>query len=105
MKSLPLSSVALLLSFFNASCPVLEPPIGQPVPLSVRASADDLTIAHGQPTILRASASGGTAPYTYAWSARNWTSADEEPTVTPSETTTYILTVTDSRGDAETRTP
>jgi probable HAF family extracellular repeat protein len=46
--------------------------------------------------ILHGSASGGTEPYTYSWSASGWGgSMEQNPTVVPFEPTTYTLTVTD----------
>ncbi|MHC4696103.1 MAG: thrombospondin type 3 repeat-containing protein, partial [Planctomycetota bacterium] len=45
---------------------------------------------------LRGSASGGTEPYTYSWSAPGWEgSMEQNPVVVPFEATTYTLTVTD----------
>jgi len=45
----------------------------------------------GSPTV-----TGGTAPYTYTWS--NGAASVANPTVSPLTTTTYLLTVTDSKG-------
>ena len=64
--------------------------------LAVSAGADKNIIAGGS-TNLSGSASGGTAPYTYAWTPTTGLSnaAIANPSATPSVTTTYTLTVTD----------
>jgi hypothetical protein len=49
------------------------------------------TVLGGAPTV-----SGGTAPYTYAWSPP--APSGPNPTVTPATTTTYTVTVTDKNG-------
>lgn len=43
---------------------------------------------------------GGKEPYTYSWKENdsNWKSNDENPKVSPTEDTTYILTLTDGLG-------
>ena len=57
-------------------------------------------ICDGEHTLLNASVSGGTAPYTYAWSPA--TGLDNpmtlNPTASPTATTYYTLVVTDSIG-------
>ncbi len=52
------------------------------------------------------SASGGTAPFSYAWSPATGLndSSAANPIATPSATTTYILTVTDNHGCTDTDT-
>ncbi|MBK9151772.1 MAG: carboxypeptidase regulatory-like domain-containing protein [Saprospiraceae bacterium] len=62
---------------------------------SVNAGVD-ATICPGQQIIITASATGGTSPYTYAWN--NGLGNGASKTVNPSATTTYIVTVTDSKG-------
>ncbi len=65
--------------------------------LVANATADNTVINFGQSTALRGSASGGTPPYSYYWSAPGgWTSTDQNPTVSPTQATEYTLTVTDS---------
>ena len=45
---------------------------------------------------LQGSATGGTSPYTYSWSAPGWEgTVDQNPTVVVSQTTTFTLTITD----------
>ena len=76
-----------------------------PGELSTQADADDLTIVDGQCTTLLGSASGGEPPYEFDWSAPGWGgSTAQDPTVCPADTTTYILTVTDSAGETDTDT-
>ncbi|HLG04056.1 MAG TPA: PKD domain-containing protein [Bacteroidia bacterium] len=64
--------------------------ISQPLPLVLTAQTPPW-ICIGQSTTLAASASGGTPGYTYNWSAGS-------PSVSPSTTTTYSVTVTDANG-------
>ncbi len=58
----------------------------------------DVTITAGASTTLAGSASGGTQPYTYRWSPTTGLSSSTvaNPTASPTSTTTYSLTVTDS---------
>ncbi|MEW6468251.1 MAG: choice-of-anchor L domain-containing protein [Bacteroidota bacterium] len=66
--------------------------IGDYVPMSLSASADT-SICPGDQVFLSAQASGGVQPYTYSWSTgSNLPSIVVSPTVT----TTYSVTVTDS---------
>lgn len=63
-------------------------------------TASPSTINPGQSSQLNATAVGGTPPYTYAWvpasSLSDATAFD--PIATPANTTTYVVTVTDSAG-------
>ncbi|MBL0100821.1 MAG: hypothetical protein IPP49_12930 [Saprospiraceae bacterium] len=54
------------------------------------------TICNGQSIILTASASSGTAPYTYNWGTT--LGIGQSKTVSPTTTTTYTVTVTDAKG-------
>ncbi len=65
----------------------------------VANAGPDQTIATGGSTTLLGSASGGTAPYTYRWSPTTGLNNANvaSPTASPSATTTYTLTVTDSQ--------
>ncbi len=71
------------------------------------AGADTAICAGGSASLGGSpSASGGAAPYTYAWSPAtglNDASA-ANPIATPSATTSYILTVTDAKGCVDTDT-
>ena len=67
-----------------------------PPPL-IADAGPDVTILGGQCMSLQGSASGGTPPHNYEWSAPgDWTSQEQTPQVCPTETTTYTLTVTDA---------
>jgi len=75
---------------------------------SVFAGADR-TISLGQQIALRPTVTGGVAPYTYSWQVQGtgdggFLTAKNIPAVTvaPTETTTYVLTVTDSIGSTAT---
>jgi gliding motility-associated-like protein len=67
--------------------------VNGPVNLS---AAGATTICIGQSAIISATASNGTAPYTYTWS--NSLSGAGPHTVSPVTTTTYSVSVTDSVG-------
>ena len=56
----------------------------------------DAAICPGQSLIITASATSGTSPYTYSWN--NGLGNGASKTVNPASTTTYIVTVTDSKG-------
>ena len=74
---------------------------GAPTPLPPTANAGpDVAIAAGGSTPLHGSASGGTSPYTYSWSPATGLSAVNvaSPNASPSQTTTYTLTVRDNAG-------
>ena len=58
------------------------------------------TICQGDTTFLTTSASGGTAPYTFVWNPTTITSGSQ--IITPSQTTTYSVTVTDVNGCRDT---
>jgi len=59
-------------------------------------AGEDVTLDEILPVTLQGSAAGGTPPYTYAWSAPEWDgSFEQNPTVVPTQTTIYTLTVTD----------
>ncbi len=65
----------------------------------------DRTISLGQQLTLKPTITGGLAPYTYSWQVQGtgdggFLTAKNIPaiTVAPTETTTYVLTVTDSIG-------
>ena len=70
-----------------------------PVPTLVANAGLDQQIVTGGSVVLSGSASGGTAPYTYRWSPTTGLSNANiaGPTASPTATTTYTLTVTDSQ--------
>lgn len=76
-----------------------DEPDGPALPLTVSAGADQ-QVTVGGCVILPAEATGGTEPYTYAWTPTDGLSDPTvaQPTVCPTQTTTYALTVTDSAG-------
>jgi gliding motility-associated-like protein len=65
-------------------------------PLSANAGLDKSTSCTTPTAVINGSASGGTIPYTYSWN--NGAGTTQNPTVNPSTTTTYTLTVTDGNG-------
>lgn len=71
-------------------------------PLSCTPVAEPQIVCKGVGTVLHAMAGGGSGSYGYAWSSipAGFTSTDPNPPVTPDETTTYLLTVTDGFNSA-----
>ncbi|MBK7871705.1 MAG: gliding motility-associated C-terminal domain-containing protein [Saprospiraceae bacterium] len=67
--------------------------IVNPLP-EVEASASDSTICEGESVTLNAAATGAT-PFTFAWS--NGVNGESQ-SVNPTQTTTYVVTVTDGNG-------
>lgn len=65
--------------------------------LTVSAAADPNVILPGQNSTVTATATGGTPPLTYLW---NTGQPDSVITVSPTQTTTYAVTVTDGLGQA-----
>ena len=67
------------------------------LPLAVIATATPLSIIIGQTSQLNASASGGSGSYTYSWTSvpAGFTSNLQNPLVSPTVTTQYIVTVND----------
>jgi uncharacterized protein YdaL len=74
------------------------------VPALVAEAGPEKTIASGGSTTLEGAASGGLGPYGYSWSPT--TGLDDpnvaQPTASPTETTTYTLTVTDALDQSDT---
>jgi len=70
---------------------------GGPAALQVTASANPAEICEGGSSQLNAFAMGGTGSYSYEWSPTTGLSNPnvQNPTATPSETTTYTVTVSD----------
>ncbi|MBN2892640.1 MAG: T9SS type A sorting domain-containing protein [Bacteroidales bacterium] len=66
------------------------------LPLSANPTAMPADICSGESSILFANVTGGTSTYTYNWTDNDaFTSSDQNPSVNPSVTTTYYLTVDD----------
>ena len=70
------------------------------VPLPVADAGPDLALCPGSGGSLQGRASGGTGPYVFSWSPADGLAYPERPStlVTPSQTTTYVLSVTDAKG-------
>ena len=74
-------------------------------PLLAAGAGDDVTLDEVSPVVLQGSASGGTPPYSFSWSAEGWCGSTEPtPTVLPAETTIYTLTVTDESSPPQSAT-
>ncbi len=69
----------------ECSCPIISSSI-----------SGDLNICNGESTTLSVNASGGNSPYTISWS--NGLGNGSSKTVSPSNTTNYMLTITDDDG-------
>lgn len=63
---------------------------------TVVATASDTSICSGASTDLSAMANGGTAPYTFTWNPGGLNGQNQ--TVSPTDTTTYTVVVTDANG-------
>ncbi|HOJ72936.1 MAG TPA: thrombospondin type 3 repeat-containing protein [Phycisphaerae bacterium] len=62
----------------------------------VADAGEDIVLTEVGPVTLHGSANWGTPPYTYTWSAPGWSGSNlQNPTVMPSQTTVYTLTVSD----------
>lgn len=72
------------------------------LPLSASPTAMPNEICNGESTTLYANVAGGSGAYTFDWSDGNsFSSTDENPDVSPTETTTYYLTVDDGENTLE----
>jgi hypothetical protein len=95
----------LLAMCLGSACmpPEAGDPAGLPVALVADAGAD-VTIDQGDSVTLDGGATGGVAPYSFAWLPATDLSdpAITQPVASPSETTTYELTVTDAGGASAT---
>ena len=70
---------------------------GDQLGISPTSSAADNTICQGDDVKLFANAMGGGGTYTYIWTnASGFESTEQSPTVSPMETTTYSIEVTDT---------
>ncbi len=66
-------------------------------PLTVNSSASPTQICLGVNSTLNAQASGGSGSYTYSWSSApaGFSSTQQSPVVSPTQTTVYTVTVSD----------
>ena len=80
----------------TAGCPGTREVTVTVNPAPVADAGSDITVCSGSPVVLTGSASSGLAPYTYTWNEGLGNGAVQ--TVSPDETTTYIVTVTDGKG-------
>jgi hypothetical protein len=71
-------------------------------PLTATATASPLTICSGQTSQLDVTVSGTPPPYTFSWTSDppGFTSGIQNPLVTPSVTTTYLVQVSDGTNNA-----
>jgi len=71
-------------------------------PLSVTTNADPATVCPGGSSQLSATGSGGSGIYTYQWTSipAGYSSALQNPTVTPVETTIYTVEINDGSASA-----
>ena len=76
------------------------------VPPVVAEAGPSKTIAAGGQTTLQGSVSGGLSPYTYSWSPSTGLNDPNiaQPTASPTDTATYMLTVTDDLDQTDTDT-
>jgi len=74
--------------------------------LTTTSSATPATICAGSSSQLNAVPSGGTGNYTYAWTSNpaGFTSTSQNPTVSPTTTTTYTVVVTSGTETANSQT-
>jgi hypothetical protein len=71
--------------------------VGDGFPLGINVSATPPTICVGESSVLQAGANGGTGTYTYSWTSdpAGFTSTENMPEVSPTETTIYMVEVSD----------
>ncbi len=77
--------------------------VGEPEPVTVYADGPATPICIGMWTNLTATAAGGTSPYTYNWDSGLGTS--QLQTVSPTNTTTYMVAAEDANGCLSGLTP
>ncbi len=69
--------------------------VREPTPLIGTVSNSQVGVCAGQPATISASASGGTAPYSYSWTTGL---VSDTITLSPDSSTTYSMVVTDQNG-------
>ncbi|MCX6267436.1 MAG: T9SS type A sorting domain-containing protein [Bacteroidetes bacterium] len=76
------------------------------VPLTASANATPSTICAGQTSQLNAAATGGSGTYTYSWTSNpaGFTSSLQNPQVSPTVLTMYMVQVSDGTSSAEATT-
>lgn len=107
-KYLSIFPVIFLFLFISIAFPALGSPGKSSVTNATLALAADAgldkVMCLGSTTMLGAPATGGTAPYSYSWTASTFPSGFvssaliQSPVVGPTGTTTYTVTVTDALG-------
>jgi hypothetical protein len=98
--TLILSGCCLVLSASLASAQTVFTLAHQPQPAALVATvSSNVTICNGSNTVLTGGQTGGTSPFTYAWSPGGSLSSTTNDTTTASPTANqgYAFTVTDSR--------
>ena len=71
-----------------------------PEPLSITIDQADTAVCEGESVLLPTTVTGGVEPYHYTWPPAGGLSSTEEDavTATPTDTTTYVVTVIDANG-------
>ncbi len=76
--------------------------VADEIPLTASPLAIPQNICNGESATLFANAAGGEGSYTYTWTdGGSFSSNDENPVVSPTETTTYYLTIDDGTNTIE----
>jgi hypothetical protein len=80
--------------------------VNENIPLGVTATATPATILTGSASQLDATPAGGSGIYSYSWTSNpaGFTSSLQNPTVSPTVTTQYTVTVNDGSGNASDNT-
>ncbi len=94
-----IGSYNLTYSVDNGTCISTDQVVVNVFSLPNVSAGPDKVMCAGASVLLNGSASGGLSPYTINWSNTSSLSASNSltPTANPATTTTYVLTVTDSR--------
>ena len=78
---------------------------GEPLPLSIQTSAEEVSIEAGKNATFSVTATGGVAPFVYAWTDanKNTIASSAECTINkPNHSGIYTVTVTDAWGSSKT---
>jgi gliding motility-associated-like protein len=95
INNIPANTYSVVVTDANGCITKVNITITQPTPLAVMASGS-VTVCNGNYTDITANASGGTAPYSYAWN--NGLGNGQSHHVQVFGTVTYSVTVTDANG-------